>query len=136
MNIALYARVSTRDGDQTCENQLLVLRRWALEQGHRVVAEYIDEAGSTRWTERTGWAELIQAIEITGSPIQCVAFVRLDRAFRSVRDAYNLMSWFQEHGVQVVAVQQPSDRLVDNLGGFCSRCDALAQHYGTLWPDL
>lgn len=38
----IYARVSTSDGGQTPENQLLELRRFAAAQGWEVVAEYVD----------------------------------------------------------------------------------------------
>ena len=40
--VALYARVSTRDGRQDTENQLIQLREYCSKQGWQIVAEYID----------------------------------------------------------------------------------------------
>ena len=44
MKTAIYARVST--SDQTCENQLLELRRYAHARGWTATREYIDEGVS------------------------------------------------------------------------------------------
>jgi DNA invertase Pin-like site-specific DNA recombinase len=40
--IALYARVSTRDGRQDTENQLLQLREYCRKQGWEISGEYVD----------------------------------------------------------------------------------------------
>jgi DNA invertase Pin-like site-specific DNA recombinase len=46
--VALYARVSTKDGRQDTENQLLALRDYCAKQGWQVVNEYVDhETGGT-----------------------------------------------------------------------------------------
>jgi len=44
MKAAIYARVST--ADQTCENQLLELRRYAEARGWTAMREYVDEGVS------------------------------------------------------------------------------------------
>ena len=47
-NVALYARVSTKDGRQDTENQLIALREYCGKQGWAVVEEYVDhETGGT-----------------------------------------------------------------------------------------
>jgi len=47
-SVALYARVSTKDGRQDTENQLIALREYCAKQGWSVVEEYIDhETGGT-----------------------------------------------------------------------------------------
>jgi DNA invertase Pin-like site-specific DNA recombinase len=47
-NVALYARVSTKDGRQDTENQLIALGEYCQKQGWTVVEEYIDhETGGT-----------------------------------------------------------------------------------------
>jgi DNA invertase Pin-like site-specific DNA recombinase len=47
-DVALYARVSTRDGRQDTENQLVQLREYCRKRGWTIVAEYIDhESGGT-----------------------------------------------------------------------------------------
>ena len=40
--LALYARVSTKDGRQDTENQLIALRDYCYKQGWQIVAEYVD----------------------------------------------------------------------------------------------
>src|ERR1700693_2704474 len=46
--VALYARVSTKDGRQDCENQLIAVREYCGKQGWMMVAEYVDqETGGT-----------------------------------------------------------------------------------------
>src|SRR5713226_4345178 len=47
MKIALYARVSTKEGQET-ENQLVQLREFAAKQGWQITREYVDrETGGT-----------------------------------------------------------------------------------------
>jgi DNA invertase Pin-like site-specific DNA recombinase len=46
--VALYARVSTKDGRQDTENQLIALRDYSAKQGWEIAGEYIDhETGGT-----------------------------------------------------------------------------------------
>jgi DNA invertase Pin-like site-specific DNA recombinase len=48
MRIAIYARVSTKDGRQDTENQLRQLREFSATQGWTVVHEYVDRASGKR----------------------------------------------------------------------------------------
>jgi DNA invertase Pin-like site-specific DNA recombinase len=46
--VALYARVSTKDGRQDTENQMIALREYCSKQGWGIAAEYVDhETGGT-----------------------------------------------------------------------------------------
>jgi DNA invertase Pin-like site-specific DNA recombinase len=46
--VALYARVSTKDGRQDTENQLIALRGYCAKQGWEIAGEYVDhETGGT-----------------------------------------------------------------------------------------
>jgi DNA invertase Pin-like site-specific DNA recombinase len=40
--VALYARVSTKDGRQDTENQLIALREYCAKRGWEIVGEYVD----------------------------------------------------------------------------------------------
>ncbi|HTR38605.1 MAG TPA: recombinase family protein [Bryobacteraceae bacterium] len=40
--VALYARVSTKDGRQDTENQLIALREYCAKQGWEIIGEYVD----------------------------------------------------------------------------------------------
>lgn len=47
-SVALYARVSTKDGRQDTENQLIALREYCGKQGWQIASEYVDhETGGT-----------------------------------------------------------------------------------------
>jgi DNA invertase Pin-like site-specific DNA recombinase len=47
-NVALYARVSTKDGRQDTENQLIALRDYCAKHGWTIAGEYVDhETGGT-----------------------------------------------------------------------------------------
>ena len=46
--VALYARVSCKDGRQDTENQLIALRDYCVKQGWTTAGEYVDqETGGT-----------------------------------------------------------------------------------------
>jgi DNA invertase Pin-like site-specific DNA recombinase len=48
VKVALYARVSTKDGRQDTENQLIALREYCRKQGWEIAGEYVDhETGGT-----------------------------------------------------------------------------------------
>jgi len=76
---AIYARVST--ADQTCENQLLELRRFAVARGWEPV-EYVDAGVSGTKEKRPALDELMAAVR--GRKVDVVACVKLDRLARSV----------------------------------------------------
>src|SRR5450755_3814055 len=47
-SVALYARVSTKDGRQDTENQLIALRDYCAKHGWTIAGEYVDhETGGT-----------------------------------------------------------------------------------------
>ena len=50
MRVVTYCRVST--DDQTPENQTMELKRWAEQQGHAVIREYVDIASGARRREK------------------------------------------------------------------------------------
>jgi DNA invertase Pin-like site-specific DNA recombinase len=62
MRAALYARVSTTNGEQNPETQLDELRVWAHRLGHEVVVEYVDwVSGAKNADERPALADALQA---------------------------------------------------------------------------
>jgi len=48
MKVAIYARVSTKDGRQDTENQLRQLRSFAATQDWQIIHEYVDRASGKR----------------------------------------------------------------------------------------
>ena len=47
--VALYARVSTKDGRQDTENQLIALREYCQKQGWKITGEYVDHETGGTW---------------------------------------------------------------------------------------
>ena len=107
MNIAVYARVSTRDGDQDPETQLYGLRQYAAQRGWEIVREYVDQASATDLRGRIAWRELLEHVRKGG--IDLVVVTKLDRAFRSAKDTYDSLSYLDNHNVGFVATTQPID---------------------------
>ena len=59
--VALYARVSTKDKGQDVENQLAQLREFCERQGYEIHGEYMDdESGTKGKRERSGFARLFE----------------------------------------------------------------------------
>lgn len=82
MNVALYARVSTKDKGQDCENQLAELRQFAQKrssEGWVVVAEYVDQA-SGKTAERPAFKQLFG--DASRKKFDLVLFWSLDRFSR------------------------------------------------------
>ena len=119
MKAALYVRVSTRDKDQNPETQLRLLREYVERREWTVEGEYIDYAAAGQWGERQAWLELRSRVE--GRNVDAVVVLRLDRAFRSVKDTHDGLEYFDRYGVGFVSATQDLDtssasgRLVLNL---------------------
>ena len=107
MRVAPYARVSTRDKDQTPESQLHALREYVVSRDWDVVAEYVDEASATNMRDRTAWRDLLAHVRKGG--IDLVVVTKLDRAFRSAKNTYDSLAYLDNHNVGFIATTQPID---------------------------
>jgi DNA invertase Pin-like site-specific DNA recombinase len=81
MRAAIYARVSTSNGSQTCENQLLELRRYCDARGWSVYAEYTDEMSGAK-DRRPGLDRLL--LDARRARFQVVVCWALDRIGRDL----------------------------------------------------
>src|ERR1039457_1470514 len=79
MRIAIYARVSTKDGRQDTENQLRQLRAFAQTQGWMVIHEYVDRASGKR-SDREQFQKMFTAA--SKREFDCLLFWSLDRLSR------------------------------------------------------
>ena len=79
MRAAIYARVSTKDGRQDTENQLLQLRTFADTQGWIVVCEYVDRTSGKRG-DREQFQLMIESA--SRREFDCLLFWSLDRLSR------------------------------------------------------
>jgi DNA invertase Pin-like site-specific DNA recombinase len=102
--VALYARVSTHD--QTCENQLLELRRYAEARGWQTV-EYVDHAVSGSKDRRPALDQL--AADVKRHKVTAVACWRLDRLGRNLRHLVLLLDEWQARGVAFVTIGEGID---------------------------
>ncbi len=102
--VALYARVSTRDKDQDPELQLEPMRAYAAARGWEV-AEYVDQAAAGDLAHRTAWARLLA--DAARRRVDLVLVWKLDRAFRSTLHALATLRDLEHHGVGFAALTQP-----------------------------
>jgi DNA invertase Pin-like site-specific DNA recombinase len=79
MRVAIYARVSTKDGRQDTENQLRQLRDFAGTQNWTIVHEYVDRA-SGRHSDREEFQRLFDAA--SRREFDVLLFWSLDRLSR------------------------------------------------------
>lgn len=116
MKVCLYARVS-KALDQTPENQLIELRRWAAGAAHEVVGEFVDEVSSkdTR-PEKERVLRLLRLGEADG-----VAFWSLDRWGRSMSELVLELEEFSKSGKSIISMKEGMDlstaagRLMGNI---------------------
>jgi DNA invertase Pin-like site-specific DNA recombinase len=101
---ALYARVSTTD--QTCENQLLELRRFAAARGWESL-EYVD-SGVSGAKERRLQLDAMKAA-VRSRKVDAVVATKLDRLARSVHHLVAMGQEFQALGVDLVVLDQAID---------------------------
>jgi DNA invertase Pin-like site-specific DNA recombinase len=101
---AIYARVST--ADQTCENQLLELRRFAAARGWDPV-EYVDSGVSGAKERRPQLDAMMAAVR--SRKVDAVIATKLDRLARSVHHLVAMGQEFQELGVDLVVLDQAID---------------------------
>jgi DNA invertase Pin-like site-specific DNA recombinase len=79
MKIAIYARVSTKDGRQDTENQLRQLRQFAASQHWEIVNEYTDRASGKRG-DRVQFQKMFEAA--SRREFDVLLFWSLDRLSR------------------------------------------------------
>jgi DNA invertase Pin-like site-specific DNA recombinase len=101
---ALYARVST--ADQTCENQLLELRRYAVARGW-TPAEYVDPAVSGAKDRRPALDKLLK--DARRRRVDVVVCWRLDRLGRNLKHLITLIDELQILGVSFVSLAEGID---------------------------
>lgn len=110
MRVALYARVSTEEQARhgvSIEAQVEALRKWATEQGHEIVGEYVDAgiSGKKPYQKRPELLRFMQALD-AGLKVDALVFCKLDRFFRSVKLYYQAMDVLDRHHVAWQTIQE------------------------------
>lgn len=106
MRIALYARVSTEEQSLhglSIDAQLAALREWA---GDQAVGEYVDAGISARKaiSKRPELQRLLRDVE--AGKVDLVAFTKLDRWTRNIREFYKAQDVLDAHGVAWRAIHE------------------------------
>ena len=113
MNVALYARVSTRDKGQDTGNQLSQLRAFATTQGWTVVHEYVDRA-TGKHSDREQFQRLFEAA--SQRRFDLVLFWSLDRFSREgVLETLNHLERLASYGV---GYRSFTEQYLDSCGVF------------------
>src|SRR6476469_1812721 len=116
--VAVYARVSTQD--QTCENQLIELRRYVEARGW-TATEYVDTGVSGAKDRRTALDQLVA--DVRRHRVQAAVCWRLDRLGRNLRHLVMLPDDGRSRGVSFGTVGEgidtstPAGRLVAGVLG-------------------
>jgi DNA invertase Pin-like site-specific DNA recombinase len=113
MRIAIYARVSTKDGRQDTENQLRQLRAFAETQGWTVVDEYVDRASGKRG-DRQQFQRMFTAA--SKREFDCLLFWSLDRLSREgTVETLNHLQRLTSYGVNYRSF---TEQYLDSTGMF------------------
>jgi len=105
--VALYARVSTSNGQQDPEMQLRELREYAERRGWQIAEEYIDEGVSGSKDSRPALNRLVN--DAHRRRFEAVLVWRFDRFARSVSHLLRALENFQALGVDFVSLSENVD---------------------------
>jgi DNA invertase Pin-like site-specific DNA recombinase len=111
MRVALYARVSTMNG-QHPEMQLAELREYASRRGWDVVGEYVDE-GISGARERRPELDRLWT-DCRKRRVDAVVVYRYDRFARSLRQLVNALEEFRALGIEFVSLHEGVDTSTPN----------------------
>ncbi len=122
MKVALYARVSSdkQDVDASIGAQINELRRYAANNGHIVVSEFIDEAETGTSDRRPGFQSMIAAAKSPARTFDAILVWKLSRFSRSRADSILYKRLLRKHGVRVVSINEhfddsPSGMLTESM---------------------
>ena len=111
MKIALYARVSSekQDVDLSITAQLKALRKHVIDNGHQVVAEFVDEVLTGRTTNRPAFRKMISLAKSPDKPFEQILIWKYARFARNRYDSIVYKAMLKKAGVTVVSFNEPFD---------------------------
>ena len=109
MRVALYSRVSSEEQATrglSVDAQVAALDAWAKENGHTVVDHYNDLGVSGRkpYNKRAEMMRLLD--DVAAKKIDLIAFCKLDRWFRSVKEFYRVQDILDKNKVAWRTIQE------------------------------
>ena len=107
MKVAVYARISTSDGDQNVETQLMPMRDFVTAQSWDVYKTYVDMAPANDLAHRVAWRQLLD--DAAKRRFSVVLVFKLDRAFRSVKHMHDTLAAWEMVGVSFKSLREQFD---------------------------
>jgi len=105
MNVALYARVSTRE--QETDNQMIRLVEYANRRGYDVYKEYRDIVSGTKDKRRPEQERMLEDAKYR--KFDRIIAIKLDRVGRSLINLFDILSDLESWDVKLEIVDQPID---------------------------
>ena len=112
MRVAIYARVSSErqaEKELSIPAQLKALKKYALNRGWDVVAEYVDEAESARSANRPAFKDMIAAAKNKVKPFDSILVWKLSRFARNREDSVIYKSLLKRRKISVVSMNERVD---------------------------
>ncbi len=109
---ALYARVSTNNGHQNPEMQLLELREYCARRGLEIAGEYVDNGVSGAKESRPHLDRLLA--DCRRRSVDAVVVDRYDRFARSLRQLVNALEEFRALGIDFISLHEGVDTSTPN----------------------
>ncbi len=111
MRAAIYARVSTKNGEQNPDMQLRELREYCQRRGWEL-AEYADVGASGSKDQRPELSRLFA--DCQKRRVDAVVVYRYDRFARSLRQLVNALEEFRTLGIEFVSLHEAVDTSTAN----------------------
>ena len=109
---AIYARVSSErqaEKDLSIPAQIKALKKYAVERGLDIVAEYVDEAESARTANRPAFKEMIAMAKKQEKPFDTILVWKLSRFARNREDSILYKSLLRKRGISVISINEQVD---------------------------
>ena len=102
----IYARYSSQgQNDASIEQQIRECRRWAKQNGYKIVKEYSDHALTGRTDKRPSFQQMI--MDSSKMTFQAVIVWKLDRFSRNRYDSAKYKHQLSQNGVKVISAMEP-----------------------------
>src|SRR5436190_21795974 len=102
--VAVYARISTKNGGQNPETQLLPLREYARRRQIETITEYVDVGISGSKDSRPALDQLMR--DARQMKFDAVVVARFDRFARSTRHLVVALEEFRALGVEFISLNE------------------------------
>ncbi|MDL2254492.1 recombinase family protein [Ruminococcaceae bacterium OttesenSCG-928-I18] len=105
IDTAAYARYSTdRQNENSIDTQLAAIGQYCRQNGHRIVATFVDMAMTGTNTERPDFQRMVDAAK--AGLFECIVVYDITRASRDVADWMNFRKEMRGLGVQVLSTAE------------------------------